>query len=59
VQYLRDAVSERRLRSSSWEVCGAHEHFNSDGAVVDLDTVKGRCGLDGLVVLVENNRSAA
>jgi len=56
--YLRDAFGERR-RGGRRDVCCADEHLHSDGAAVDLDAVKDSCGLDGLLMLVEDNSSAA
>jgi hypothetical protein len=54
-QDIRDTVGQRRLRRSSREVGCADEHFHSDGAVVDLDAVQSGRGLDGLLVLVEDD----
>lgn len=57
--YLRYAVGERRRRGGCGNVGRAHKHLDTNGAVVDLDTIQGGGGLDSLLVLVEEDRGAA
>jgi hypothetical protein len=57
-RYVRDTVGEGRRRRGGGKVGRAHQHFDADGSVVDLDAVESRCSLDSLVVLVEDDGSA-
>ena len=56
---LRDTLSERGLTGRGRNVGSAHKHVDTDGAVVNLDSVESRGSLGGLLAPGEDDGRAS